>query len=63
MEIEAVIIAALLGVALVAAFVVIYRNAMKTAHLPRAPFGADLEIVPVEPQRWAESESSDRKVR
>lgn len=57
MEIEAVIIAILLGVALAAAFVAIYRNAMKTAHLPRAPFGADLEIGPVESQRWAESES------
>jgi hypothetical protein len=38
------IIAAALGVALVAVFIAIYRNAMKTAHLPRAPFGADVEV-------------------
>lgn len=44
MDIAAVIIAAALGVALVAAFIAIYRNAMKTAHLPRAPFGADVEV-------------------
>jgi hypothetical protein len=55
MDIEAVIIAGLLAVALSAAFVVVYQNARKTAHLPHAPFGADVEVGLAEQQRWAES--------
>ncbi|HEY9316014.1 hypothetical protein [Williamsia sp.] len=56
MNIEAVIIAGLLAVALGAAVVVVYQNAKKTAHLPRAPFGADVEVGLAEQQRWAESD-------
>ena len=69
MDIEAIIISALLAVALVAAFAVIYQNAMKTAHLPRAPFGADVEVGLEEQQRWADSDvvtserSDDLEVR
>lgn len=49
MDIGAVIIGAMLAVALAAAFVAIYENAKKTAHLSHAPFGADTEIGPAEP--------------
>lgn len=40
---------------------VFYENAKKTAHLPRAPFGADADYGPEEMRRWAESEDLNRR--
>lgn len=39
---------------------VFYENAKKTAHLPRAPFGADAEYGPDETRRWAELQELNR---
>ncbi|PYE16428.1 hypothetical protein DFR67_108179 [Williamsia limnetica] len=40
---------------------VFVENAKKTAHLPRAPFGADAEVGPQEMRRWAEIDELERQ--
>ncbi|MBA4023667.1 MAG: hypothetical protein C0482_15015 [Gordonia sp.] len=56
MEFLYVLIPAFIGV-----FMVFKENAKKTAHLPRAPFGADAEYGLEEWRRWAEIEEQDRR--
>lgn len=43
-------------------FMVFCENAKKTAHLPRAPFGADADYDEREMRRWAESEELNRRL-
>jgi hypothetical protein len=56
MEFLVVLVPVFIGV-----FVMFYENAKKTAHLPRAPFGADAEYGPDENRRWAEFEALNRE--
>ncbi|WP_207841743.1 hypothetical protein [Williamsia soli] len=56
MEFLYILVPAFIGV-----FMVFKENAKKTAHLPRAPFGADAEYGLEEWRRWAEIEELDRQ--